>query len=93
MGGEPWGWDPPKIAQITDYQFWHVYYLPALKRKQALEKDMKTMTPQQQTTQQQGPQDVRELGNTKEDVVKFYRDEMGLDEATARAMVNEQWKD
>jgi hypothetical protein len=92
MGGEPWCFDHYAIAGLTDFQIHNVYVLPAVRRAKRAERDreMRRMTHDEVVAAREAPKDVRELGADPESVVAFYK-EMGVSEATARAMVSEQW--
>lgn len=96
MGGEPWCFDSFQIAALTDYQIHHVYVLPAIQRTK---REQRAMTPTTQTMTQTaadvvltpghvGPK-VEELGQTVDEVTAFYKS-MGLSEATARRMAEDQ---
>ncbi len=82
MGGEPWCFPPAVIARLTDYQILHVYVYPLVERNERMKRE--------QTGQSGTIAAPRIAADSFEDLMQVYR-EMGMSEATARAMAEDEW--
>lgn len=82
MGGEPWCFPPAVIARLTDYQILHLYVYPLVERNERMKREQSG-----QTGTNAAP---RVQAESFEELVQVFRG-MGLSEATARAMAEDDW--
>lgn len=82
MGGEPWCFPPAVIARLTDYQILHLYVYPLVERNERMKRE--------QNGQSGTSAAPRVEAKSFEELVQVFRG-MGLSEATARAMAEDDW--